>query len=54
MASASHDAPVCTCEPGNGDRPQLDPDCPHHGRRYVQNPKLAANSWLQPYVRPQS
>jgi hypothetical protein len=54
MASSSFEDLVCTCEPGQVLQKQLNPDCPRHGKRYVLNPKLATNSWLQPYLVQQS
>lgn len=54
MRSAFVDETACTCESEDAAEKSVDPRCPLHGRRYELNPKLATNSWLQPYVRPQS
>jgi hypothetical protein len=45
MESTFSEDRACTC----AERKGVDPSCPAHG--YKPNPKLAASSWVQPYVR---
>ena len=44
----------CTCEVGPFLHPGVNANCPIHGNRYKPNPRLATNSWVQPYLSQQT